>query len=105
VTGAPASSEHGPPGHGRIATVLGGTGFLGHRVVRHLLDRGFRVRVAARHPERMPRLLGPERLSTEAIGADVHDEASVAAALTGAYGVVNALSLYVERGGQNLPHE
>ena len=46
-------------------TVLGGTGFLGHRVVRHLFDRGFRVRAAARHPERMPPLLGPERLGTE----------------------------------------
>jgi NADH dehydrogenase len=30
--------------------------------------------------------------------ADIHDETSVAAALLGAYGAVNAVSLYVERG-------
>jgi uncharacterized protein YbjT (DUF2867 family) len=81
VTAAPTSSEHGP-GHGRIVSVLGGTGFFGHRVVRHLLDRGFGVRAAARHPERMPPLLGSERLGTEAIQA--------------------GLSLYVERGGREI---
>ena len=33
-------------------TVFGGTGFLGRRVVQHLLDKGYSVRVASRHPER-----------------------------------------------------
>jgi NADH dehydrogenase len=42
--------------------------------------------------------------SREVIEADVHDEASVAAALAGAYGVVNAVSLYVERGGRETFH-
>ena len=56
------------------------------------------MRGAARHPERTPPLLGPDEVELEAIGADVHDEASVAAAVAGAYGVVNALSLYIERG-------
>jgi uncharacterized protein YbjT (DUF2867 family) len=100
VTDAAANTENGASGRGRIVTVLGGTGFLGHRVARHLLDRGFRVRAAARHPERTPSLLGPDEVELEAIGADVHDEASVAAAVAGAYGVVNALSLYIERGSR-----
>ena len=81
--------------------VFGGTGFLGRRVVRHLLGRGFRVRVASRHPERAPSpLLGPDGAAAEAIEADVHHEASVASALAGAFGAVNAVGLYAERGGR-----
>jgi uncharacterized protein YbjT (DUF2867 family) len=59
--------------------VLGGTGFLGRRVVRHLLCllyRGFRVRAAARHPGHVPLLFGPSKVGAEAVDA-VHDEASV----------------------------
>jgi NADH dehydrogenase len=81
-------------------TVFGGTGFLGYWVIPHLLDCGFRVRAASRHPECVPSLVGPEGAKAEAIAADVHDDASVAAALAGAYGAVNAVSLYVERGGR-----
>ena len=33
------------------ATVFGGTGFLGRRIVRHLRDAGFAVRIASRHPD------------------------------------------------------
>ena len=35
--------------NGRTVTVLGGTGFLGRRIVRHLRDREFLVRIASRH--------------------------------------------------------
>ena len=38
----------------RRVTVIGGTGFLGGRVVRHLLKAGFIVRIASRHPDRAP---------------------------------------------------
>jgi NAD(P)-dependent dehydrogenase (short-subunit alcohol dehydrogenase family) len=99
MTAAPAGSGQNVEGRGRLVTVLGGTGFLGRRVVRHLLDRGFGVRVAARHPERAPPLFGRNEVGAEAVGADVHDEASVIKALADAYGVVNTVSLYVERGG------
>ena len=99
MTAAPKGSGQGAQGTGRIVTVLGGTGFLGRRVVRHLLDRGFCVRATARHPQRVPTLFGPNEVGAEAVGADVHDEASVAAALAGTYAVVNAVSLYVEHGG------
>jgi NADH dehydrogenase len=58
------------------------------------------VRVISRRPERAPSLLGPDGMGAEAVGADVHDEASVASALAGAFGAVNAVSLYVERGGR-----
>jgi len=81
----------------RIA-VFGGTGFLGRRVARHLLDHGFAVRVAARNPERGRELFG-DQSALELVAADIGDDAAVAAALTGAWGAVNAVSLYVERGG------
>jgi uncharacterized protein YbjT (DUF2867 family) len=81
----------------RIA-VFGGTGFLGRRIVRHLLAHGFAVRLAARHPERGAALF-EERCALELARADIGDDASVAAALAGAWGAVNAVSLYVERGG------
>jgi uncharacterized protein YbjT (DUF2867 family) len=73
-------------------TVFGGTGFLGRRVVRHLRASGAAVRSASRHPGRADR---DDRV--EPIAADVHDERSIEAAVAGADGVVNAVSLYVER--------
>jgi uncharacterized protein YbjT (DUF2867 family) len=83
-------------------TVFGGTGFLGRRIARHLLDRGFRVRVASRHPERAQKLFGAERLSVEAVGADVGQDEQIEAALSGMTGAVNAVSLYVEHGEQTF---
>jgi len=35
----------------RVVTVLGETGFLGRRIVRHLRLQGLCVRVASRHPD------------------------------------------------------
>ena len=80
----------------KTVTVFGGTGFLGRRVVARLLDLGFRVRAATRHPQRDDR----ERLAS--VTADVNHDASVAAAVEGCFGVVNAVSLYVERDGQTF---
>lgn len=85
----------------RTVVVFGGTGFLGRRVVRHLRDHGFAVRVAARHPERMKALF-PDDSRLVAVQADIQDEAAVAPVLTGAWGVVNAVSLYAEKGGRTF---
>jgi uncharacterized protein YbjT (DUF2867 family) len=74
-------------------TVFGGTGFVGRRVVRHLSDATAMVRVASRHPARA------EGDNVEQIVADAHDERSVEAAVADADGVVNAISLYAEHGG------
>jgi uncharacterized protein YbjT (DUF2867 family) len=73
-------------------TVFGGTGFVGRRVARHLRGSGATVRIASRHPGRA------ESDSLEQIAANAHDERSVEAAVAGADGVVNAISLYVEHG-------
>ena len=88
--------------NGRTVTVFGGTGFLGRRNVRHLRSRGFPVRIASRHSDRGHRLFGPEDPQLQSVGANIHDDRSVADALAGAYGVVNAVSLYVEHGQETF---
>src|SRR6266446_6220673 len=80
----------------RTVTVFGGTGFLGRRVVRHLRAHEFAVRIASRHPDRGHRLFGLDDPQLQSVGANIHDERSVADALAGAFGAVNAVSLYVE---------
>jgi uncharacterized protein YbjT (DUF2867 family) len=86
----------------RTVTVFGGTGFPGRRIVRHLRSHGFPVRTASRHPDRGHRLFGPDNPQLQSVGANIHDERSVADALGGAYGVVNAVSLYVEHGQETF---
>jgi NADH dehydrogenase len=82
----------------RTVTVFGGTGFIGRRIVRHLRYREFPVRIASRHPDQGPKQFGPDDPQLQFLEANVQDEQSVADALAGAYGVVNAVSLYVEHG-------
>jgi uncharacterized protein YbjT (DUF2867 family) len=82
----------------RRIVVFGGTGFLGRRVMRHLLQHRFAVRVAARNPERDGAQFGGQT-AVELVQTDIGDDCAVAAALKDAFGAVNAVSLYVERGG------
>ena len=77
-------------------TVFGGTGFLGRRVVQKLCESGATVRIASRHPGRA------EGDNVKQIAADARDERSVEAAVAGADGVVNAISLYVEHGSDTF---
>ncbi len=77
-------------------TVFGGTGFVGRRIVRHLSESAVMVRVASRHPARA------EGDNVEQVIADAHDERSIEAAVMGADGVVNAISLYTEHGGDTF---
>src|SRR5215468_6055387 len=78
------------------ATVFGGTGFVGRRVVRHLCESGTRVRIVSRRSKR------PEDDGIEQIAADLRDERSVDAAVAGSDGVINAISLYVEHGSDTF---
>ena len=77
-------------------TVFGGTGFLGRRVVHHLRESGATVRIASWHPGQA------DGDDVKQIAADAHDERSVEAAIAGADGVVNAISLYVEHGSETF---
>lgn len=86
----------------RKVTVFGGTGFLGRRVVQHLLDHDFEVRAASRQPERGAQVFRNRPSGLEVVRADVGDDSSVISAVAGAFAVVNAVSLYVERGSDRF---
>jgi uncharacterized protein YbjT (DUF2867 family) len=81
----------------QLVTVFGGTGFLGRRIVRHLRDQGFALRIASRRAQPAGQGTGGE-----SIRADINNEASVMAAAVGAYAVVNAVSLYSESGSETF---
>jgi len=76
----------------QIVTVFGGTGFLGTEVVEILLRRGWAVRVASRHPK------AAAIENVVPVKCDVRDASSLDSAVEGATAIVNAVSLYVERG-------
>jgi uncharacterized protein YbjT (DUF2867 family) len=77
-------------------SVFGGTGFVGRRIVRRLRETGTTARIISRHRRQT------EDDGVVQIAADAHDERSVEAALAGADGVVNAISLYIEHGSETF---
>ena len=85
----------------RLATVFGGSGFLGRHIVRALARRGWRVRVAVRRPDLAQFLRTAGAVGqVEAVQANLRYPASVAAALDGADMAVNASGLRAESGAQ-----
>jgi uncharacterized protein YbjT (DUF2867 family) len=54
----------------RRVTVFGGSGFLGRRIVRHLQDADFAVRIASRHPDRGRSLFSRDVSGIEPFRAD-----------------------------------
>lgn len=77
-------------------TVFGGTGFLGSAIVRDLIDQGYHVRIACRHPDKAG---FPASDNLEKMACDIQDDDSVKQAVRGARSVVNAVSLYYEKPG------
>lgn len=80
-----------------VITVFGGSGFLGQGVVRALLARGHTVRLVARHPQR-PRFDRDQEARLQRHAADIREPSAVRAAVAGSRVVINAVSLYTERG-------
>ncbi|MCW0000137.1 complex I NDUFA9 subunit family protein [Pararhizobium sp. YC-54] len=85
-----------------IVTVFGGTGFIGRRIVSRLLDKGIDVRAVSRHPRKNKLHSRADQRSSQQIEADILDPSSIAAAVAGSRAVVNAVSLYVERGEETF---
>ena len=71
-------------------------------MVHHLYDAGFAVRIASRHPDRAAMIFPDGSPRLRSIRADVNEEESIAAAVAEAFAVVNAASLYVERGSDTF---
>lgn len=87
----------------RLVTIFGGSGFVGRHVVRALLKRGYRVRVAVRRPDLAGHLqpLGTVGQVTP-VQANLRYPASVAAAVAGSDVVINLVGILQETGRQNF---
>lgn len=88
---------------GQLVTVFGGSGFVGRHVVRALLRRGYRVRVAVRRPDLAGHLqpLGSVG-QVHAVQANLRYPGSVAKAVAGADAVINLVGILQETGRQNF---
>jgi NADH dehydrogenase len=87
----------------QLVTVFGGSGFLGRHVVRALVKRGYRVRVAVRRPD-LAGFLQPLGMvgQIHAVQANLRYPASVTAAVMGADAVVNLVGIMKEQGRQSF---
>ena len=87
----------------RVATVFGGSGFLGRYLVQRLARTGTLVRVASRRPSQAGwlRVMGTVGQITP-IAVDVSRDDSVAAALKGSDFIVNLVGVLHESGRQTF---
>lgn len=87
----------------KLATIFGGSGFLGRYVARRLAKDGWRVRVAVRRPNEslFVRTYGSVG-QVEPVGANIRDDASVRAAVAGADVVINCVGILQEHWNQTF---
>lgn len=74
--------------------VTGGTGFVGQEVIRELLDRGHRVRVLTRYPEREIRW--KKQLGIEIVQGDVLKPETLRTAMAGTKAVIHLVGIIAE---------
>lgn len=77
--------------------IVGGTGAMGSAAARLLLQRGHKVRVMTRDPQRATAL---KRLWAEVVRGDLRDKASLAQACAGVDGVLAAAHSIMGRGAE-----
>ena len=83
---------------GQIATVFGGTGFIGRSVVRRLARLDYIVRIATRDPESARSLQTQGRVGQLVpLAVDSGDAEAITRAVTGSQVVVNAIGILFER--------
>ncbi len=86
-----------------IATVFGGSGFVGRYVCQRLARAGWRVRVAVRRPDEalFVRTYGVVG-QIEILQANIRDEASTRSAIAGSDAVINCVGILGENGRQTF---
>jgi uncharacterized protein YbjT (DUF2867 family) len=96
------ANDLSPPSQ-QLVTVFGGSGFVGRHVVRALVKRGYRVRVAVRRPD-LAGFLQPLGMvgQIHAVQANLRYPDSVAAAIKGADAVINLVGILQESGRQSF---
>jgi uncharacterized protein YbjT (DUF2867 family) len=94
---------HVPTSSTKLVTVFGGSGFLGRHVVRALVKRGHRIRVAVRRPDLAGHLqpLGSVG-QIKAIQANLRYRWSIDRAIEGADAVVNLVGILAASGRQTF---
>ena len=76
--------------------VLGGSGFVGHRLCAELVKRGHRIRILSRHRERCRDLLVLP--GTQIVECDVHDMPRLGDCIRGCKAVINLVGILNENG-------
>ncbi len=85
----------------KLVTIIGGSGFVGRYVVRLLAQKGWRVKVVCRHPERAVFLqpLGAVG-QINIVGGNIVDTPSIRKAIEGSDAIVNLAGILCEQGKQ-----
>ena len=87
----------------KLAVVFGGSGFLGRHIVRALANDGWRIRVAVRRPNTAHFLKPMGRVGAiQIVKTNIHDEASVEAAMQGADAAINLVGILTPSGRQRF---
>ena len=89
--------------HGSLATVLGGSGFVGRHAVRALANDGWRIRAATRRPDLAGHLQPMGAVGQiQPVQANLRYPDSVRRAVEGADAVVNLVGILVKSGAQTF---
>lgn len=87
----------------RVATVFGGSGFIGRHLIQRLAKTGTIIRVATRHPSQAGFLKPMGSVGQIVpIATDITDDDSVALAVAGADIVINLIGILHESGRYNF---
>lgn len=95
VTGGVTGMGRARDLEGRLVALIGGSGFFGTHLAQELLERGARLRICCRHPERAFRVRPLGVLGqVQSVAVDVTKPHTVAAAITGCDSVVNLVGAF-----------
>ncbi len=87
----------------KLATIIGGSGFVGRYVVRLLAQTGWRIKIVCRHPEQAGFLQPLGNVGqVQAVHANICDARSLRAAIKGSDALVNLAGVLAQSGRQSF---